>query len=95
MEPSIIAVASIVVAVRGCLPNIWENVLTKLRSLIEIDTNALMNIVQLIEAIVERETIPEPKEITPKQQALQSPPSPMDEVFDGNETPTDIAEIDF
>ena len=111
IQPAVIAACSIVVAMRALhLPSwLWQSVLAKLSVIIKVDDKALMQVINMLEVTADRESevIPpsEPEEsvalsneiasyLSSKQASLSPPSSPM-EFYDGNETPTDVNDIDF
>lgn len=109
VEPSAVAVASIVAAVRGLNVAEWAAILSSLADAVNLDAHALQPIVEQIEMVVEKETAILPESMHVQQQAQQAqqqqqhpttptnkqqPTSPM-EFFDGNETPTDLTDIHF
>lgn len=102
VEPSALAVASIMSAVRGLIPlPEWTAALSTFATAVHIDAHALHALVNQIDLIIEREA----KSVTTtvsNQQAQQpltptnkqQPPEPM-EFFDGNKTPTEVTDIHF
>lgn len=111
VEPSAVAVASIVAAVRGLNVAEWAAILSSLADAVNLDAHALQPIVEQIEMVVEKETAILPESMHVQQQAQQAqqqqqqqhPTTPTNkqqptspmEFFDGNETPTDLTDIHF
>ena len=102
VEPSALAVASIISAVRGLIPLLeCTAALTTFAAAVNLDAHALHNLVDQIDLVVEREAMLVPTTMSSQQaqQPLtqsnkQQPPEPM-EFFDGNKTPTEVTDIHF
>lgn len=102
VEPSALAVASIVSAVRGLIPlPQCTAALSTFAAAVNLDAHALHTLVDQIDLVVEREAMLVPTTVSSQQaqQPLtptnkQQPPEPM-EFFDGNKTPTEVTDIHF
>lgn len=108
VEPSAIAVGAIVAATRGLRSSQWRDVLSTLSTAVNGNLTFLEDVVRKIETTIERESsmLPNSKaesEMSQGDAIFATPPStptnkhqpqPMD-LFDGNETPTDVTDIMF
>ncbi|KAK8389781.1 hypothetical protein O3P69_009048 [Scylla paramamosain] len=102
VEPSALAVASIISAVRGLIPlSECTAALTTFAAAVNLDPHALHALVNQVDLVVEREAmlVPSPVSTQQTQQPLtptnkQQPPEPM-EFFDVQKTPTEVTDIHF
>ncbi|KAG0712527.1 G1/S-specific cyclin-D1 [Chionoecetes opilio] len=102
VEPSALAVASIISAVRGLIPLSQSTAaLSTFAVAVNLDPHALHTLVDQIDLVVEREAMLVPTTVSSQQtqQPLtptnkQQSPEPM-EFFDGNKTPTEVTDIHF